>query len=235
MRRVLLRRTVRPTTLVVVKIMATADLHGSLPDIPVCDLLLVGGDVCPLEDHSLERQYEWLDTEFREWLLKVPAKRIVGIAGNHDYVFEKMRPSVDELHLPWTYLQDEEVTIDGLRIYGTPWVPNLPRWAFYGGPHSRVTMTKIENIPAGLDILMSHGPMDGYGDLSIFYGEPGEHVGCRNMASEMHRLSPKLFVCGHIHEGYGHYRHPDIEHGVYNVAHNTIGYEPINPPVEVMA
>ena len=29
------------------------------------------------------------------------------------------------------YLCDNSVEIDGVRIYGTPWIADLARWAFY--------------------------------------------------------------------------------------------------------
>ena len=57
-------------------ICAVSDLHGQLPDIPKCDLLLIAGDVCPVTNHSLDFQEHWLDTEFRWWLKKIPAKKI---------------------------------------------------------------------------------------------------------------------------------------------------------------
>lgn len=207
-------------------IRATSDLHGSLPDIEPCDLLLIAGDNCPVRgDHSPTSQLAWLEHKFAPWLRDVPAKRIIGIAGNHDFVWEKARTAVDELHLPWKYLQDELTEFEGVRIYGTPWVPNLPGWAFYGGDNG-CTKFKVGSIPE-CDILLSHGPMRGYGDR--VFG--GQDVGCPYMCKQVEQVKPDYYVCGHIHEGYGHYRHPDVKYGVYNVAHNNEMYEPINPVV----
>jgi hypothetical protein len=72
------------------RIICTADLHGQLPDIPECDLLLIAGDVCPVEDHDPTYQRKW-STKFRLWLAdeqRVQAERIVWIAGNHDFSLE---------------------------------------------------------------------------------------------------------------------------------------------------
>jgi DNA repair exonuclease SbcCD nuclease subunit len=69
-------------------IYALADIHGQLPDwrdCPECDLLLIGGDICP--DMLPEDQFRWLNQVFRTWLERVPARNIVGIAGNHDLTF----------------------------------------------------------------------------------------------------------------------------------------------------
>src|SRR5436190_19972122 len=68
------------------KIAATSDLHGYLPAVPECDLLLLGGDLCP--DGREKDQARWLDTTFRYWLRDVPAKEVVGVAGNHAGVFQ---------------------------------------------------------------------------------------------------------------------------------------------------
>ena len=46
------------------RVAAISDLHGYLPDTPPCDVLLIGGDVCPVYDHGLDFQRRWLQTEF---------------------------------------------------------------------------------------------------------------------------------------------------------------------------
>ena len=56
---------------------AVSDLHGNLPEIEPCDLLLVAGDICPVRDHSLGAQCEFLDAPFRAWLGRVPAAHVV--------------------------------------------------------------------------------------------------------------------------------------------------------------
>ena len=111
------------------KIVAASDLHGMLPAVPPCDLLLLGGDLCPLKDHSSRRQADWLDTTFRFWLASVPARKIVGVAGNHDFVFQN-DPDWVPRDLPWTYLQDSGCEWEGLRFWGTPWQPWFFDWAF---------------------------------------------------------------------------------------------------------
>lgn len=210
------------------KVLATSDLHGQLPAVDACDLLLIGGDICPLSDHSPAGQLHWLDKVFRPWLLSIEAERIVGIAGNHDLVFENDPDAVTDLDLPWTYLQDSETDIEGLRIYGTPWVPSLPFWAFHGGMYGSCG-THFDDIPTGLDILLSHGPTHRYGDRLPDYG----YVGSTTMAKRLATLKPRLFVCGHIHEGHGHYRHPHVQSGIYNVAYVDERYEPVHPVVDL--
>lgn len=207
-------------------ILATADLHGYLPEIPPCDLFLIGGDVCPMWDHDQDFQAYWLDYDFRNWLKNIPARKIVGIAGNHDFVFDQQPSRVDELGLPWTYLRGSETDFEGLRIYGLPWVPNLPSWAFHA---SREALADhYDRIPKGTDIVLSHGPAYQYGDLTVpRYGSV--HAGCRSVNNMLRRVKPKAFVCGHIHEGYGHYRFQP-QHGdaidIYNVAFVDEDYTP---------
>lgn len=213
------------------KVYAISDLHGHLPEIPECDILLVGGDVCPILSHAPHHQRNFLKGEFTDWLHSIEAKYIVGIGGNHDFVLEK-EPWVAH-SLPWIYLNNETTVLEGLWIYGTPWVPNLPTWAFYGGNNDTCEKC-IDSIPSVTDIVLSHGPMYGYADrVGPKFGGP-KPVGCRAMAKRIAEVRPKAFVCGHIHEGHGHYRHPDIEYGVYSVAHMTEHYMPVNPPVELV-
>lgn len=219
------------------KVIATSDLHGTLPEIDPCDVLILGGDICPdyLGPTNEQSQRHWLDTKFRAWLNEVPAEAVVGIAGNHDYVFEHSFLIPDELR--WFYLLDSEVEIGGLHIYGTPWVPNLPRWAFYGsGP---ALEARAELIPEGLDFLVSHGPPYGLGDFvpggteaqaSKYGNTSGMHVGDPFLYDAIVRAKPRIVITGHIHEGYGHYEIKGSEGGVYNAALNDAFYDPVNKP-----
>lgn len=225
------------------RIVATSDLHGSLPEIPECDLLLIGGDVCPdflgpisggagydAPDRGAGRQANWLNSDFREWLDRIPAKQVVGIAGNHDFVFEHQ--FLVPRNLRWVYLEDNTVNVGGVRIAGVPWVPNLPFWAFHAtAPAMRLAFENVEPC----DILLSHGPpytiLD---EAPAKYGSAaGEHVGSTSAVNAMKRVRPSYFICGHIHEGYGHeefnYKQNTVD--VFNVAHMNGEYEPVNAPV----
>ena len=100
------------------RVVAAADLHGDLPHVPPCDLFLLGGDLCPFGSHRAGTQAEWLDTTFRRWLAALPAREVVGVAGNHDFLFER-EPARVPRDLPWTYLQDSGCEFEGWRIWGS--------------------------------------------------------------------------------------------------------------------
>lgn len=225
------------------RIVATSDLHGSLPEIPECDLLLIAGDVCPdfirskrvrginnapHTDKGEQRQANWLRSTFNPWLAEVPAEQIVGIAGNHDFVFEHRLLLPKDSTPKWTYLQDTHAEILGLRIHGTPWVPNLPFWAFHA--REEVLVSAYGSIPP-CDVLMSHGPPRGYGDAcGPKYGMEGREVGSYDALLAIERCKPMFFINGHVHEGYGEYQHAGCR--ILNVSHNDADYNPVNPPVE---
>lgn len=179
------------------KIALIADTHGRLPEVEPVDLCIIAGDVCPEHDHGPVFQRSWLETNFTEWLLNsVPAEKIVGIAGNHDFIFEHSK-----VELPWTYLQDSGTTYDGLNIYGYPWVPNLPFWAFY--KTGQGLYDKAMQIPDDIDILVTHGPPRKIRDKTVpRYG--AVHAGDRWLAQRIVKMPRlKLHVFGHIHEGRG--------------------------------
>lgn len=175
---------------------ALSDPHGNLIDITPCDLLLIAGDICPVRDHSLPNQREFLDGPFRRWLEEIPARHVVGIAGNHDFIFE-LAPGRIPTGLRWNYLQDESTTVEGLSIYGTPWQPWFHDWAF--NLQEPELAKKWEKIPLGTDVLVVHGPPRGYGDLAV----DGRSTGSPSLLEAIRRIKPRLTVFGHIHEGRG--------------------------------
>jgi Icc-related predicted phosphoesterase len=142
---------------------------------------------------------------------------VVGIAGNHDFLWEKTDAAY---YLPWSYLQDEAVEVNDLKIHGTPWCPVLRAWAFYG--NDVLLEEKAALIPK-CDILIAHSPPYGYGDRVL----SGEHVGNCAIPTD----AAPVVITGHIHEAYGLHRAPFMD--VYNVSHMDVHYNPINPPVEI--
>jgi Icc-related predicted phosphoesterase len=186
-----------------IKVVAVSDLHGNLPAIPPCDLLLLAGDITPVESHRLPFQAQWLDTTFRAWLRQVPARKVVAVAGNHDLIFERAAHEVPR-DLPWTYLQDSGITWEGLRIWGTPWQPWFYDWAF--NLYEPDLLAKWALIPPGTDVLLLHGPPHGYGDGVPQRDGHVRHTGSPGLLARIEAIQPRLCVYGHIHEGRGEWR-----------------------------
>eukprot|EP01087_Luapelamoeba_hula_P006777 TRINITY_DN1686_c0_g2_i1.p1 TRINITY_DN1686_c0_g2~~TRINITY_DN1686_c0_g2_i1.p1 ORF type:complete len:285 (-),score=17.73 TRINITY_DN1686_c0_g2_i1:4-858(-) len=188
----------------------THSLHDFLRNVPDGDVLIHAGDFTNVGELS--------DVEaLSEWFGALPHPHKVVIAGNHDLPFDpasyaqtsmKFGPSVLGADDPQkargllkncTYIEDEEVTVCGFRIWGSPWSPRFCDWAFNldrGEPCQK----QWDLIPVGIDILVTHGPPLGHGDLCT-----GDHrAGCVNLLDTVEqRIKPKYHVFGHVHEGYG--------------------------------
>jgi Icc-related predicted phosphoesterase len=200
------------------KIAAVSDMHGlSLPEIPPCDILLIAGDVTPVFDHSLPTQREYLDGPFRRWLENVPARQIVGVAGNHDFIFET-DPQRVPTGLRWDYLCDSGTEVNGLKIWGSPFSVEFGGWAFM--EREARLAKRWSAIPGDTDILIVHGPPLGYGDCNT----RGMPCGSPSLLAAIERVQPRLCVFGHIHEAHGRWMHGKTQ--MANVSCVNVNYEP---------
>lgn len=177
------------------KICCTSDLHGFWPEIPDCDLLILAGDYAPAYKHEPGYFYR---LQMKPWLRSIHDRgiKIVGIAGNHELLFESHPNFIPKMD--WQYLQDSGCEVNGLRIWGTPWQPRFHDWAF--NLDEPDLAEKWELIPSDTDILIVHGPPHGFGDYSHF---GHVHCGSPSLLSAVLRIKPKLVVAGHIHSGHG--------------------------------
>lgn len=187
------------------RIVASSDFHGQLPDIPACDLFIIGGDICP--DGDIPFQADWIKTQLRPWLAQLPAKEIIGIAGNHDFIFENSPHEIPS-NLRWHYLQDSEIILEGVKIYGMPW--QLPYFGVFNLSEKEIAK-HYDKIPPGMDIIISHGPPYGIGDMIPYYLEESNemtliHTGSITLREKMFSLKPKLCLFGHIHSAAGIYK-----------------------------
>ncbi len=214
------------------RICCISDIHGNLPEIPDCDLLLLAGDY-----PRYHRNRMWYSREFRSWLQFIRDRGIpvVGVAGNHDFVFEKDPEFARSL--PWTYLQDQGFDFGPTYIYGSPWQPRFYDWAF--NLDEPELAKKWALIPSGTDILVLHGPPHGYGDAvarkiteeNEHEWPSPEHVGSPSLLARILEVKPKLVVAGHIHSGYGVYQ---INNTIFvNASHCNEQYQPVNKPIMV--
>ncbi|MCA9173344.1 MAG: metallophosphoesterase [Planctomycetales bacterium] len=186
------------------KITAIADLHGHEPRIAPCDLLLIGGDIL-MGGADAPDQRGILHEVTGPWLaeqLMTGVRHVVAVAGNHDFIFQQEPERVPPL--PWTYLQDSGVELNGLKIWGSPWQLPFYDWAF--NLEEQDLAEKWALIPDDTDILLTHSPPYGFGDRT----REG-HVGSRTLRERVEQIKPRLHVFGHIH----------VARGVWRNSHTT--------------
>jgi Icc-related predicted phosphoesterase len=188
---------------------AASDLHGHLPEIEPCDVLLLAGDLVPFEIENDHAACEtWFSTRFAEWLDQAPATEVFACGGNHDYALAEFGTGVHErpFGARWTYVEDVEFTTrDGLWGYASPWTEGTSGvWAF---EESEIQLSaSFRAIPSGLDILMTHSPPKGRGDWVPVpdstggRGARGYHAGSKALLRAIRIQQPRLVVFGHIHE-----------------------------------
>ena len=140
------------------RIVAVADTHLFHHDlaVPDGDVFVHAGDMCR-GGHRSELALA------ARWIAGLPHRHKVIVAGNHDWAFVRELAAARAMFAGAHYLEDGEVTIDGVRFYGSPWQPAFMDWAFNlpRGPELAAVWARI---PRGIDVLITHGPPDGIGD-----------------------------------------------------------------------
>lgn len=179
-----------------VRLVLLADTHGFHRDIfiPNGDILICAGDFCLYGD------IDELD-DFNAFLGELPHQYKIVVAGNHDLCLESdPQQSISRLTNA-IYLQDQAITLLGVKFFGSPWQPEFQNRAF-NLPPGEALRQKWELIPKDTDVLITHGPPFGYGDITV----DTHHAGDQELVDAIKRIKPKLNVFGHIHEGYGSYK-----------------------------
>jgi predicted phosphohydrolase len=181
-----------------VRVVAVADTHGFQTDlgrIPDGDLFVHAGDLCragTLQELSAAA----------DWIRALPHRHKVVVAGNHERCLEDT-PAEARARLgpELQYLQDSGCTIEGLRLWGSPWQPAYNDWAF-NRPRGAALAERWALIPEGLDLLITHGPPAGFGDRSGVAGR----AGCAELRAAVERAAPRVHLFGHIHADGGAWR-----------------------------
>ena len=228
------------------KIFVTSDTHGQFEGLEEkfqdCDVICFAGDIAPTKGFGKWHVYDqkkWTVKKFNVWAQKYPEKHFVFTPGNHDF-FPIGQQMFGNIGHDWNcdfatnvhMLIDREVVIDGIRFYGSPWVPIISyRWAFEA--EHDVLHEKFSKIPEKVDVLLTHSPphlsTEEPIDRSLQNGGY-EAFGSNELTQAIYAKSPRYAFCGHIHSGL----HDRIVVGsteCYNVSRvderYEIAYEPV--------
>ena len=159
----------------------------------------------------------------------------LAIAGNHDLCLDPERQ--DPYSKEWIsqtleeypgvrFLENESITIDGIKIWGSPITPDFyPEYWAFNKPRGKEIAEVWSKIPDDAGIVVTHGPVHGILDRTF----TGVNAGCKDLRDRLEQVQPKLHVCGHIHEAYGVQK---IGSTTYvNASVCDLEYYPINLPV----
>ena len=180
------------------KIWHVSDTHGyhDLLEVPDnIDLIIVSGDGSNYKDmYKNEVEVRALIT----WLERLNIPNKIYVAGNHDTSIEKGLITQDNFHQSCIhYLFNESITVDGIKIWGSPHTPNFGNWAFMKARHN---LDKVwQSIEDDVDIVVTHTPPKGILDLSYNRRGELEFCGCSALQKRLLKLKPKLSLFGHIH------------------------------------
>ena len=183
-------------------------------------LIIHAGDCTSL---GTEAQFE----QFCDWYGQLPFTYKVLTPGNHDLVAEKMPGFVKEVaeKRGIIYLDNSGCTVEGIKIWGSPFTPIYGRWAFM---KPRDQMASVwEQIPDDTEILVTHGPAHRILDKV----KEGQRVGCEALAARIEELKTKSLryhICGHIHEAHGMWARGDVS--FINASICNLYLVPVNIP-----
>ena len=177
------------------RITALSDTHmlHQQVEIPSADLLIFAGDM------SVCRTIQDV-AGFNEFLKRLPHRYKIVIGGNHDHLLAKAPDLGRELLQDAIYLQDEEVVIEGIKFYGSPWQPifNTGACDAFALSRGKAMREKWALIPEDTDILITHVPPCG-----IMDEDGGVSHGCSDLLETVQRIRPGFHIFGHIHNHNG--------------------------------
>lgn len=180
------------------KLLHISDTHGfheELEDLDY-DVIVHSGDCSNWRDPFRNSDEV---RRFMGWYSKVPCPKKIYVAGNHDTSIERRLIRPEE----WKdagiiYLENDCVTIDDIKFWGSPITPAFGDWAFM---KARNKINKVwESIPEDTDVLITHGPPKGVRDLSFNKDGDLEMCGDGALFKWIYRNSPRLSLFGHIHD-----------------------------------
>lgn len=177
------------------KLICISDTHNKHEEIqiPEGDVLIHSGDIT---EGGTKREA----INFLKWFSKQPHQHKIFIAGNHDFYFEKSSKEEIQEIIPGNihYLRDEEITINGIKFWGSPITPGDGTWAF-NQKQAQDINKHWEQIPKDTQVLITHTPPYKIKDVL----NNGRHIGCETLLRTLKNREINFHIFGHVHDSYG--------------------------------
>lgn len=208
------------------KIVATSDTHFQfdVTKIPEGDVFIHAGDLMYTGFPD-----EWSKVVEPFGFLAHPRKYY--IPGNHDFHPQIYPgPCYYEMHKRKTRIlgnHSEHFTDtlpNGMTILGLPFVTGLEGWAYN---RTEAELRKFVMTLPRADIVVTHSPPKGILDFNRGWGCDAWNFYLKRWEN----APPRVWICGHIHESYGHQRVGFTD--FYNVAMCDKDYQQVNPPMVI--
>lgn len=175
------------------KLLAFSDLHRSRPHADAlversaeADVVIGAGDFASIHE-GLNEAIGWLRDIERATVL---------VPGNNE-TEDALRAACEGWEAA-TVLHGESAEIEGQTFFGLgAGVPTTP-WDWSFDLTEEEAAERLSDLPEGC-VLVVHSPPQGHCDQS----SSGDHLGSAAIAAAIERASPRLAVCGHIHESWG--------------------------------
>ena len=186
------------------RICAFSDMHGQYDfKVEPCDIVLICGDIVPLKIQKYTQESEeWIKTFFISWCNNLRCDKVIFIAGNHDFYFERHPDRIKRIleeQDKIVYLDCETYEYKGKTIYGTPWCKPFYNWAFM--EETTKSDERYKDVQH-MDILMTHDAPYGISDILLqkdCWWADGTHIGNLALRNLLDRTKPSLHVFGHLH------------------------------------
>ena len=210
-----------------VRIVFVADTHSQLNmikyKIPESDMIIHAGDWT--YRGTTEEYVKEIDI-----FNSLPHKYKVGILGNHDRLGEKYGMEyVKNLSNDTIILQNESVSIEGIKIYGSASTPWFHSWGFNIRGYDNLA-AEWAKIPDDTELLITHGPPHGVLDKNL----KGQNCGCEAMWARLHHLPDlRIHAFGHIHHEAGAMYYPSMDRLFVNASICNEQYYPNNMPIVI--
>jgi Icc-related predicted phosphoesterase len=224
-----------------------SDTHGAKfhmkLQIPECDVVAHSGDIGG-RTNTMEL------AEFLTWFEKLPAKKKIFTAGNHDLCLDsdwaerqKNKNVIQGLiaeqqyndskkiieSFDVVYLMNSSFEYEGVKFWGSPYSPSFHRehWAFNADRGGEIKQY-WDVIPKDVDVLITHSPPKYILDKCF---DDGFNAGCEELNKKLNEIQPLIHSFGHIHEGYGtHWQNKLL---CINASVLNQNYQLVNKPILV--